>query len=76
MNAKLHHVMARIIYHLYKTHKLAWAHPHRKTISPASTCIKITDTATDITSTGIPIASYVIYAAEVPALYNSDSKPT
>ena len=53
--------LTSMIYHLYRTHKLAWAHPHRNTVSPASRCIKITDTATDITSTGIPIASYVIY---------------
>ena len=61
MNAKLHHVVARIIYHLYRTHKLAWAHPHRKIISPASRRITITDTANDMTSTGTSIASYVIY---------------
>ena len=46
---------------LYRTHKLAWAHPHRNTISPASRCIKITYTANDIKSTGTLITSYIIY---------------
>ena len=61
MNAKLHHIMDRIIYHLYRTHKLSWASLQRKIILPASRCIKITDTANEITYTGTLITSYITY---------------